>query len=101
MGHPEVNGMMEGLYTTLLASFTYPVHMGASHWSQLWIVPLLASIATVYKATKVNSIDAKRFPRETLGLFCSILVFIIIAALVLVSIAWIVNDLLPMSHTLG
>jgi hypothetical protein len=87
--------MTSGLF--LLASFGYPVHIGTTPWSLLWIVPLLGSIAIVYKATKVSTIVPKRFAREVCGLFGSILVFIVIAALILVAIAWIVNDKLPVS----
>ena len=79
----------------LLASFTQPIHIGNTPASLLWIVPLTASIAVVYKATKVNRIDGKHFPREALGLFGSILVFIVIAALILVAISWVINDALP------
>ena len=79
----------------LMASFTRPVEIGATPASFLWIVPLTASIAVVYKATKVRRIEAKPFTREVLGLFGSILVFILIAALILVSICWIINDAIP------
>ena len=77
------------------ASFTYPVHMDTTAGSLLWIIPLLASISIVYKATKVSSIIPKRFARETFGLFGSILIFITIAAFVLHGIAWLINDKLP------
>lgn len=77
---------------TLLASFTQPEHIGTTPLSLLWIIPLTASIAIVYKATKVHEIDPKRFPREVLGLFGSILVFIVVAALVLVVTGWLIND---------
>ncbi len=79
----------------LLASFTQPVHIDTSPGSLLWIIPLTASIAIVYKATKVNHIDGKQFPREVLALFGSILAFILIAALVLVAVWWVINDVLP------
>jgi hypothetical protein len=78
-----------------LATFMRPEHIGNTPASLLWIVPLLASISVVYKATKVNRIDTKRFVRETAGLFGSILVFITLAAIVLCLIAWFINDLLP------
>jgi len=79
---------------SLLASFTQPIHIGTTPASLLWIIPLTASIAIVYKATKVNRIDPKPFIRETLGLFGSIFAFILVAALVLVTVWWVMNDVL-------
>lgn len=81
----------------LLASFTQPVHIGTTPGSLLWLMPLTASIAIVYKATKVKHIDGKQFPREVLALFGSILAFILIAAMVLVTVWWVINDALPAS----
>jgi hypothetical protein len=82
-------------WLTTLASFTHPVHIGTTPASLLWIVPLIASIAIVYKATKVHHVDGKQFPREVLALFGSILAFIVIAALILVAVWWVINDVIP------
>lgn len=79
----------------LLASFTKSLDIGTNPASLLWIIPLTASIAIVYKATKVGSIKAWPFAKECSLLFASILVFITVAALVLCGIAWFFNDMLP------
>jgi hypothetical protein len=80
---------------SLLASFTESIPIDTTPGSLLWIIPLTASIAIVYKATKVHQIDPKPFAREVLGLFGSILAFILVAALVLVAVWWVMNDAIP------
>jgi len=79
----------------LLASFTTPMHIDTDPVSVLWLLPLVASIAVVYKATKVHRIRPYPFFKESAVLFGSILVFIIVAALILYGVAWIVTDRLP------
>jgi hypothetical protein len=79
----------------LLASFTTPMHIGTNPASTLWLLPLVASIAVVYKATKVFKIRAYPFLKESAVLFGSILVFILAAALILYGVAWVVTDELP------
>jgi hypothetical protein len=79
----------------LLASFTTPMHIGTDPASMLWLLPLVASIAVVYKATKVHRIRPYPFFQESAVLFGSILVFIFAAALILYGMAWIVTDRLP------
>jgi hypothetical protein len=84
---PEMTGM--------LASFTQPEFIGTTPQSMLWMLPLTAAIATVYKATKVNSIDPKRFAKETSLLFGSIAVFMGLAAVILCAVAWFFNTQWP------
>jgi hypothetical protein len=79
----------------LLASFTAPMHIDTNPASMLWLLPLVASIAVVYKATKVYKIVAYPFLRESAVLFWSILVFVAVVALFLYGLGWIVTDLLP------
>jgi hypothetical protein len=79
----------------LLASFTTPMHIDTNPASMLWLLPLVASIAVVYKATKVHKIRPYPFFKESAVLFGSILVFIMAAALILYGMAWIVTDGLP------
>lgn len=86
---------MTALSGILLASFTNPMHIDTNPASTLWLLPLVASIAVVYKATKVYKIVAYPFIRESAVLFGSILVFIAVAALILYGIGWVVTDLLP------
>ena len=85
--------MMEAI--SLLASFTTPMRIDTNEASMLWLLPLVATIAIVYKATKVSRIRPWPFAKETAGLFGSILVFIVVAALILYGMAWIVTGELP------
>jgi len=79
----------------LLASFTTPMHINTDPASMLWLLPLVASIVVVYKATKVHGIRAYPFIKESAVLFGSILAFIIVAALILYGVTWVVTDRLP------
>ena len=56
---------MTALSGILLASFTTPMHIDTDPLSMLWLLPLVASIAVVYKATKVYKIVAFPFIRES------------------------------------
>lgn len=86
---------MATLSAILLASFTTPMHIDTDPVSMLWLLPLVASIVVVYKATKVHSIRAYAFFKESAVLFGSILVFIVAAALILYGVAWVVTERLP------
>jgi hypothetical protein len=86
---------MTGCIGTFLASFTAPIQIDTTAASMLWLLPLVAAIAVVYKATKVHSIRPWPFIRESGVLFGSILVFIVVAALVLYLMAWIITEQLP------
>jgi len=79
----------------LLASFTVPMRIDTDPASMLWLVPLVAAIAVVYKATKVRRVHAYPFIKESAVLFGSIMVFIVVAAVILFAVAWIVTDRLP------
>ncbi len=79
----------------ILASFTTPMRINTDPASMLWLIPLVASIAIVYKATKVHRIRPVPFIRESAVLFGSIMVFIIVAAVILWGIAWFVTERLP------
>jgi hypothetical protein len=81
--------------STLLASFTTPMQIDTTAASMLWLVPLVISIAVVYKATKVHSVKPVAFAKETALLIGSIFVFIAVAALVLYGVAWLVTEQLP------
>jgi hypothetical protein len=86
--------MMDSL-TLILASFSTPMKIGTDPASMLWLLPLVASIAIVYKATKVNQIRWQPFARESAVLFGSIMVFIVVAAAILYGLAWVVTEELP------
>ncbi len=86
---------MTTLLISLLGSFTTPMRISTDPASILWLLPLVATIAIVYKTTKVGSMRLWSFTRETAALFGSILVFIVAAALILYGVAWIVTGQLP------
>jgi hypothetical protein len=74
----------------VIASFTAPEQIRANPQSMLWLLPLSAAIAIVYKATKLPTITAGHFIKETALLFGSIVSFIIITALVLYALVWVI-----------
>jgi hypothetical protein len=86
---------MMALVTTMLGSFTTPMQIDTTPASMLWLLPLVVSIAVVYKATKVYKIRLWPFARESAVLFGSIVVFIVVAALILYGITWVVTEQLP------
>jgi len=73
----------------LLAAFTAPEDIKMNPQSVLWILPLVAAVAIVYKATKLSKITARRFIRESALLFASIVVFIIATSAVLWFVTWL------------
>jgi hypothetical protein len=79
----------------VLGGFTAPMRIGTDPASMLWLLPLVATIAIVYKATKVHRIRLWPFTRETAALFGSIIVFIVAAAVILYGMAWVVTGQLP------
>jgi len=81
---------MATILLLLLGTFTTPEKIGTTPQSMLWLLPLAASIAVVYKATKVPKIILRSFLKETVVLFGSIIIFIGVAALVLYTLAWII-----------
>jgi uncharacterized membrane protein YbhN (UPF0104 family) len=86
---------MTASFALILSSFTTPMRVGTDPASMLWLLPLVASIAIVYKATKVHKVRLQPFVKETAVLFGSILVFIVVAAVILYGLAWIVTEGLP------
>ena len=76
---------------TILGSFTTPMRIGTNPVSMLWLLPLVAAIAIVYKATKVHRMQPWPVAKETAVLFGSIILFIVVAALILHGVAWIVT----------
>lgn len=79
----------------LLAGFTEPLRIGLSPWVLLWVLPLSASIAIVYKATKVSKVEPWPFAKETCLLLLSIVAFMAIAGAILCGFAWFVDEALP------
>ena len=75
--------------TDLLANFTSPEYITTNPQSLLWMIPLTASIAIIYKATKLPSIKAANFIKETTLLTASILVVIVLIAIALHIFVWL------------
>ncbi len=81
---------MHAIAMIILAQFKVPENIGTNPRGLLLLLPLLAAIAVVYKATKVTKISAGNFIKESVLLFGSILVFMILTALILAAIAWLI-----------
>lgn len=94
-----LNSLLSNLFSHLtfdsldatIASFTIPENIGTEPTALLWVLPLAASIAVTYKATKLPSIKALNFIKESAILFGSIVVFIVTSALVLYVAAWLIS----------
>ena len=74
------------------ATFTAPENIGTDIPSMLWMFPLLASIAIVYKATKMRVIFLKKFFKEAAILFCTLSVFMILSAIGLLIIVKLLTE---------
>jgi len=79
-------------YSLVMATFTIPEKITTDPQSMLWLLPLVAAIAIVYKATKLPEIKIANFIKESVILFGSIVIFMFVTALVLYSIAWLVIE---------
>jgi len=77
--------------TFFVASLTAPEEIGTTQQSMLWLLPLAAAVAIVYKATRLPEITAGSFLKETVALFGSIILFIAVTALVLHTAAWLIS----------
>ena len=82
---------MSVITTLILANFTMPERIGVTGESMFWLLPLALSIAVVYKATKVTKVRAMNFIKESVVLFGSIVVFMLITAVALLGLAWLVT----------
>jgi len=76
----------------IIASFTVPEKIGVTPQSMLLLLPLIASITIVYKATKMPKIKFASFVKEVVILFGSIVVFMAATALVLGALAWLITE---------
>jgi hypothetical protein len=75
-----------------VASLTAPEEIGTTPQSMLWLLPLAAAIAVVYKATNLPKITAGKFLKETAVLFGTIVLFVIVTtALILHVAAWFIS----------
>ena len=82
---------MPDFVSCILAGLTSPENVGTTPVSLLLLLPIVASIAVVYKATKLPRISAGNFLKESVLLFGSIVIFMVITALVLAAAAWLIT----------
>ena len=75
-----------------LASFSAPIEIGTNPQALLYMFPLLAAIAIVYKATKVRVIFPKRLAVQSLLLFLTVSGFMIAAIIVINLISWLITS---------
>ena len=73
----------------VLASFTAPENITVNPQSMLWMLPLAAAVAVIYKATKLPKITLGLFLRESVVLFVSIVVFLTVTVAVLWFVTWL------------
>lgn len=76
----------------IYASFTSPMEIGTTAWELLWLLPLVGGIAVVYKAVKEPKSTAFHFIKESVLLFCSIAVFMVLAGAALYVIVEIITQ---------
>ncbi len=81
---------MATMMNLTIATFTAPLQLGPNPQLMLWVLPLAAAIAVVYKTTKLPTIKTVTLLRETAALFASIVVFMALVALALYAIARLV-----------
>jgi len=82
---------MTELFGFITAAFTAPESLGTDPKSIMLMFPLLASIAVIYKATKTRIIFPLKFTKDALGLFVTICVVMILAAVALQVITWLLT----------
>jgi len=73
--------------------FSQPLDIPTSALSFLWTLPICLSIALVYKALKLETIELRMFVREVALLFSTIVGFLILVAIVLLGIAHLAGQL--------
>ena len=76
----------------LIATFTVPEPIGTSPLLLLWLLPIVMSVALIYKAAKLEKIPVAGFIKETLSLFGSIIGFIVLSAAALYLIEWLILE---------
>ena len=74
---------------SVMANFLVPYEVGNGPTSLLWLLPLLAAVVIVYKAIKLPTLSLRIFIKETVILFASILVVMVLITVGLHLIFWI------------
>ncbi|HUT31559.1 MAG TPA: hypothetical protein VMX13_17345 [Sedimentisphaerales bacterium] len=83
---------MSTISAVIVAALTDPEQIGTTPIMMLWVLPLAAAIAVVYKATKVPKVTARSFIKETAALFGSIVAFMFVSMVVLFLLAWLITQ---------
>lgn len=83
---------MSAIAAFVIANFTVPERITVNPQSMLWLLPLVAAIAIIYKATKVPKITVVSFLKEVVVLFGSIVVFMAVTAVVLGVLSWLITE---------
>ena len=83
---------MISVLTTLLATFTSPEELGTNPRSLLWFLPLSAAIAVVYKTAKLPKIKKGILLSESVTLFGSIVIFMVLIGMGLLIFSWLVTE---------
>ena len=76
----------------VIATFTTPELIQTKPALMLWLLPLAASLALTYKATKLPKITPANFIKETVVLFAVITLLIIMIVLALYTLAWLTTE---------
>jgi len=76
----------------VIATFTAPQTIRTNPALMLWMLPLAASMAITYKATKLPTITPANFIKEAAILFASIAIIITIIALALYALTWLITE---------
>lgn len=74
--------MIQNIYN-IAATFTVPEQIGVDPKTMLWMFPLLASIALIYKATKLRVMFLGKFFKEAAILFCTLSLFMVLLGIAL------------------
>lgn len=83
---------MSAIAAFVIATFTVPENISANPQAVFWLLPLMAAIVIVYKATKLPTITAGVFLKEVAILFGSIIVFIVVIASALYIVARLITE---------
>jgi hypothetical protein len=75
-----------------MAGFMAPEEIGTTRQSLFLVLPIIAAIAIIYKATKVPRVSIFNFIKETFILFLSITAFLVLIALILAAVARFVTQ---------
>jgi len=76
----------------VIASFTAPEKIGTNPTSMLWLLPLAAFIAIIYKTTTLPTIKAGNFIKEVVVSFCTGIILLTITAVSLCVLAWLITE---------